>query len=123
MLMARILIVDDQKMICELLKDVLTQQGHVVDAVYNGLEAVDRVMKQSYDVVVIDRHMPEMTGIEAISLIRRNPRFKDLKIIICTSAAINGEIEEAFDAGANDYLIKPVDIHRLTAKIQKALSH
>lgn len=112
---------DDEAIICEFFKDALIQQGHTVDAAANGLEAVDRVMKQKYDVVVMDRQMPEMTGIEAIELIRCNPRFKDLKIIVCTSMAVGGEIEQAFEAGANDYLLKPVDITRLTSKINKVL--
>lgn len=119
--MARILVIDDEAPIRELLKEILISQGHQVDLGADGREAVQLTRKNSYQLLIMDRNMPFMTGIEALQLIRTNPGLKALKIVMFTSASVVKEVEEAFAAGADDYLLKPVNVKSVIDKVQSVL--
>jgi CheY-like chemotaxis protein len=119
--MAHILIVDDEESIRELIKMVLETHGHTFDMATNGAEALDCVKKKKYDLVIMDRNMPKMTGVQAVGVLRTNPAFKDLKVVMCTSASVAKEVDEAFQAGANDYILKPLNLQLLATKVAKHL--
>lgn len=119
--MAHILIVDDEESIRELVKEVLASQGHTFDMAENGAAALERIKAKAYDLVIMDRNMPKLDGIQALTMIRANPKLKDLKVIMCTSASVTKEVDEAFAAGATDYLLKPLNLQMLMGKVSKAL--
>lgn len=121
--MPRILVTDDEEQIRELLKEVLGMQGYQIDTCVNGQEAVERLKTQAYDLVILDRNMPIMTGIEAIAAIRASadPRVKAQKILMFTSASIVTEIDEAFRSGADDYLLKPLNLTAILQKVKTVL--
>lgn len=120
--MARILVVDDEPSVCELIKDVLGSQGHTVEMAGDGSAALERLRNDhAYQLLIIDRAMPRMTGIQALTMIRSNPKYAKLPVIMCTSASVTKEIDEAFAAGANDYVLKPINLQALIAKVDKAL--
>ena len=119
--MARILVVDDDVTIRSLLKDILEMNGHTVDQAENGKDALDMVRRNAYDIVFMDRNMPVLDGVETVKIIRNTPNFKDLKIIMCTSASVVKEVDEAYAAGANDFIVKPIEVARLVAKVNKHL--
>ncbi|MBI5625369.1 MAG: response regulator [Elusimicrobia bacterium] len=119
--MGRILVVDDDNTIRDLLKEILEMNGHLVDQATNGKEALDLIKRNPYDLVVMDRNMPMMDGVQAVTIIRSNPRLLSMKIIMCTSASVVKEVDEAFKAGANDYVVKPIEIAKLLAKVNKHL--
>jgi|SRR5579883_2894725 len=114
--MGQILVVDDESSIRELIKDVLSMEGHAVDTAPNAVEGLAMLAKKRYDVVIMDRNMPKMTGIEAVKKMRATPALKDQKVIMCTSAGMVSEVDEAFQAGANDYVMKPIDLAKLVQK-------
>lgn len=120
--MAHILIVDDEESIRELIKEVLSMHGHTFDMATNGAEALEKVRAAKFDLVIMDRNMPKMTGVQAVAMIRTNPAFKDLKVLMCTSASVAKEVDEAFQAGANDYILKPINLQLLSGKVQKHLA-
>lgn len=120
--MAHILIVDDEEAIRDLIKEVLAINGHSFDMAANGAEALEKIRGKKYDLVIMDRNMPKMTGIQAATMIRTNPKYNDLKIIMCTSASIAGEVDEAFQAGATDYILKPINLQLLSGKVAKHLA-
>lgn len=120
--MARILVVDDEESIRELIKEVLSPDGHHFDEAGNGAEALEKLRAAEYDLLIIDRNMPRMTGIEAVTILRANPKLKSLKVLMCTSASVTKEVEEAFSAGANDYILKPINLQMLAGKVKKHLS-
>ena len=120
-MMAKILVVDDEMSVRELIKEVLSTTPHEVDLVEDGMAAVQAVRKKDYNVMIIDRNMPKMTGLEAVTIIRSNPKYQSLKIIMCTSVSVTQEVDEAFAAGANDYILKPINLKALLAKVEKAL--
>ena len=119
--MARILIVDDEESIRDLIKEVLSTESHEFYLAGDGAQAFEILRKKSVDLAIVDRNMPGMTGIEVVQLIRQNPKTAAVKVLMCTGASVTKEIDEAFAAGANDYVLKPLNFAQLLAKVAKAL--
>ena len=106
---ARLLLVEDNLINQEVAREILEGAGFVVDAVNNGLEAVEAVRSNDYDAVVMDVEMPVMSGYEATRLIRGDARSKDLPIIAMTAHALQEVREECLAVGMNDYVTKPIE--------------
>lgn len=121
--MARILVVDDEQAIRDLIVEILSKQKkHTFDHACDGLEALQLLRSgKKFDLVITDRNMPKMTGIQLLQLVRADPKLKDLKVMVCTTGNMVDEVDEAFAAGANDYVLKPLNIQKLTLKVDKAL--
>lgn len=117
--MAHILVVDDEAAIRELIQEVLAMEGHTCDQAENGSLALDCLKAKKYDLMIIDRNMPKMTGIQALQILRGLPAFKEFKVIMCTSASVTREVDEAFEAGATDYILKPINLAMLAGKVRK----
>lgn len=120
--MASILIVDDEESIRDLIKEVLLPGNHQFHFAADGKQALDIVRKKGVDLAIVDRNMPGMTGIQLVQLIRQNPKTAAIKILMCTGASFTKEIDEAFAAGADDYLLKPLNFAQLLDKVKKALA-
>lgn len=120
--MASILIVDDEETIRDLLKEVLSSQGHEFHLAAGGAAAFEILRKRTVDLAIIDRNMPGMTGIDVVQLIRQNPKTAKMKILMCTAASVTKEIDEAFNAGADGYILKPLDFPTVLGKVAKALA-
>lgn len=103
-----ILIVDDDKDIRDLVKAFLVQQGKVqlLEAA-NGLEAVDQLLKNKVDLMILDLHMPHMNGLEVTSFVNGNPEIKDLIIVMFTSVNDRQTRQKAMAQGVNYYINKP----------------
>jgi CheY-like chemotaxis protein len=119
--MARILVVDDDMAVREVIKEVLHEQGHSCDMAADGGEALEAIRNTRFDLVILDRQMPAMDGIQTLTALRREPANKDLRVIMCTSANTVDAADEAFRVGANDYIVKPVDLQRLCDKVARNL--
>jgi len=117
--MARILIVDDDLTIADLIRDVLSPLGHDCVLALSGAMAVDSVGKGRFDLVILDRNMPEMSGLQVLRAIRASPASATLKVLMCTAAEMMDEVDEAFSAGATDYIVKPLDIEKLKSKVTR----
>ncbi len=115
---ASVLLVDDETDFLELLSERLRNRGMIVTAVTCGEEALGRIDRQDFDIVVIDLSMPGMDGIETIKKIKtRRPQIET--IILTGHATLKSGIE-AMKSGAEDFLEKPVDIELLMHKIHEA---
>ena len=116
----RVLQAEDNKTNRAVLERILTRVGHSVTTVENGAKALMAVEAEDFDVVLMDRHMPEMDGIEATRRIRAllGPA-ADVPIIAITAGASQDEIAACFDAGMNDCLIKPVDPNQVRALLDE----
>jgi DNA-binding response OmpR family regulator len=119
--MARILVVDDEETVREFITDLLTMDGHTVEQASNGLEAVAAARKNPYDLVILDRNMPKTDGIMTLTILRCDAKLKGLKVLMCTSVSVTKEVDEAFQAGADDYIIKPINLQSLLGKVKKLL--
>lgn len=120
---ARILVVDDTRMNLAVVKNLLKATRMQVDMVESGMQALDRVEKYTYDVMLIDYRMPEMDGVQTLHAIRGmdgNPN-QNAPAIVLTANAISGAREEYLKAGFNDYLSKPVNGKLLEQTIYKYL--
>jgi two-component system, chemotaxis family, chemotaxis protein CheY len=105
----RILIVDDSSLIRHYYRDVLGKAGFEVDQAINGIEALEKVLGESYDLAIVDINMPRMDGISFIRALRRSPPdVATLPAMMVSTEADQRDIGDARAAGANFYLVKPV---------------
>ena len=104
-----ILLVDDDMRNLFALTNLLEEKGMKIIVARDGFESLEQIDKNSdIDLVLMDIMMPKMDGLEAIRRIREKPKFKDLPIIALTAKAMKGDRAKCIEAGANDYLAKPV---------------
>jgi CheY-like chemotaxis protein len=97
------------------LTSVFEPLGAKLQVARNGREAIERLERADIDLVLMDIMMPEMDGIAAIQAIRARPEWQDLPIIALTAKAMPDDRQRCLDAGANDYIAKPIDIDRLVS--------
>jgi CheY-like chemotaxis protein len=113
----KVLLVDDEPDIIEVIQDRLEAYGFTVVTAGTGLEALKKLSVEKFDGVFLDVKMPEMGGIEALEEIRK--RDKQTPIIIITSSSTREAAIDAIAKGANEYILKPFEWQDLKAKIQK----
>ncbi|HWO14792.1 MAG TPA: response regulator, partial [Polyangiaceae bacterium] len=115
----RILVVEDDVRNVFALSSVLEQKGASVSIARNGKEALAALQRDpAIDLVLMDVMMPEMDGLEATRLIRKNPAWQKLPIIALTAKAMRDDHDRCLAAGANDYLAKPLDIEMLLSLLR-----
>lgn len=114
---AHVLIVEDNLFNQQVLSELLSEHGLIVDIANNGLEAVSQVKKLTYDIVLMDIQMPVMDGYTACEKIRSDPQFASLPIVGVTGNVLQSEKERCEQVGMNDYLVKPVDTALLYASL------
>jgi len=117
----RILIVDDEQMNLDMLSRRLQRSGFTVEVAVSGAAALDRVRLQSFDLILLDQMMPEISGSEVLRRLRADFSPAGLPIIMVTAVAESDKIAEALAAGANDYITKPIDFKVALARIHSQL--
>jgi DNA-binding response OmpR family regulator len=113
----KVLLVDDEEDILEVIQDRLQAYGFTVVTANTGLEALNKLSQEKFDGVFLDVKMPEMSGIQALEEIRKTD--KKIPIIIITSSSTRDAAIEAIAKGANEYVLKPFEWEELKAKIEK----
>ena len=113
----KVLVVDDEEDVVEVIQDRLEAYGFTVVTAGNGLEALKKLSAERFDGVFLDVKMPEMGGIEALEEIRKRDR--EIPVIIITSSSTREAAIEAMAKGANEYVLKPFEWEELKAKIEK----
>jgi CheY-like chemotaxis protein len=113
----KILLVDDEPDIIEVIQDRLEAYGFTVITAETGLEALKKLSMEKFDGVFLDVKMPQMGGIEALEEIRK--RDKKIPVIIITSSSSREAAIEAIAKGANEYILKPFEWTELKTKIQR----
>ena len=116
--MYNVLVCDDEKDIVSALQIYLKSEGYQVFSAYNGKEALKIINREDIQLVLMDIMMPEMNGYETMQQIRAQPRFGKLPIIALTAKAMKGDRQKCIEAGANDYLSKPIDIDKLLSLLR-----
>ena len=113
----RILVVDDDRTQCHLLKTYLIQQGHQVDTEVNGEHALRKIYLSQPDIIITDYHMSPVDGLALTQTIKSN-RFTQLTYVILVTAETDlNTMSDAFDAGVNDFIAKPIQHAELSARI------
>jgi CheY-like chemotaxis protein len=115
----KILIVDDDVRNIFALSSVMAEKDMEIEVAENGKEALNKLDEsKEIDLVLMDIMMPEMDGYEAMAEIRKKSKFKNLPIIALTAKAMKGDRQKCIEAGANDYLSKPIDVEKLLSLMQ-----
>jgi CheY-like chemotaxis protein len=120
----RILVVEDDVRNVYALTNVLESRGAVIEIARNGQEAIDKLRKfvadpaQAIDLVLMDVMMPVMDGLTATREIRRHAELRKLPIIALTAKAMPDDQQRCIDAGANDYMAKPLDVEKLLSLVR-----
>ena len=113
----KVLVVDDEEDILEVIQDRLEAYGFTVATAGNGLEALKKLSMERFDGIFLDVKMPEMGGIEALEQIRKSDT--KIPIIIITSSSTREAAIEAMAKVASEYVLKPFEWEELKAKIEK----
>ena len=117
--MAKILIVDDDVLITNLMNTLVTMDGHEAFIVNNSAEAMGAAKSKHPDLITLDLMMPNLNGFELCALLRADPEFAQTPIIIVSAKEDSKSKETAFKAGATEYLSKPFNIDEFLNTIKK----
>ena len=109
----RILLAEDNVSSQKVALQMLKRLGYRADVVANGIEALQALERQPYDLVLMDVRMPEMDGLEATRIIRQRWPENGPKIIAITAYALEGDREKCLEAGMDDYISKPIRMEEL----------
>jgi len=116
-----ILIVDDEGLVRDFCRFALTSPDAKCDAAADGLQALEAVRKKQYDLVVLDVDMPNMKGPEVCRQLRQHPPYPHLKVLMMSGRATGDELAEVMMAGADDFLVKPLSVMQLRARVTSLL--
>ena len=112
----RLLIVEDEKQICDMVAKSLYAAGYEVDTCYDGEEALTCILSENYDLIVLDLNLPGMDGMEILRELRKYN--DETKVLILSARGQIADKVEGLDAGANDYMEKPFHLQELEARIR-----
>ncbi len=116
-----LLVVDDEKLFREVLTQKLIEHGYQTEAASNGVEAINKIQRQQFDVILLDIKMPRINGIEVLKHIKSNTL--ESEVIMLTTFTDVRTAVETIKLGAYDYITKPYDLPELLATIERALEH
>ncbi|RFU44504.1 response regulator [Paraburkholderia sp. DHOC27] len=112
----RVMVVDDAALVRLFYRETLETAGFIVDEALNGLEALEKVLLNAPDLLIVDVNMPQMDGITFIKTLRRQERpVAGIPVLVTSTEAAPQDFAAAREAGANFYLVKPLDPDRLSA--------
>jgi CheY-like chemotaxis protein len=117
-----ILVVEDTELLRRIYTDRLSQEGYTVHQAADGLEALNQARSLHLDLILLDLIMPRMSGLEALEALKKDPRTKDIPVIVLSNLGQDADVQRGLSLGAVDYLIKnsakPADV---SAKIRVTL--
>ena len=119
--MSLILLVEDNEMNRDMLSRRLKRKGFELVYAEDGVAAVENAKQHMPALILMDVSLPEMDGLEATKLIKRDPATANIPIIALTAHAMDGDRERCLAAGCNDYDTKPIELSRLLEKINALL--
>lgn len=115
----RILVVEDERLLCDGIAEDLELEKYTVDRCYNGADAYERLFVEPYDLVILDLNLPGMDGLELLRRIRSER--PELRVLILSARAQLSDKVAGLDLGADDYLTKPFALEELAARVQAHL--
>ena len=118
----KLLLVDDDSNNSDMLSRRLIRQGYLVEVAGNGEAALEKLNQNHYDLVLLDQMMPGMSGLDLLRLLRATYSPSELPVIMVTAVDQSEMVVQALDQGANDYVVKPVDLPVVTARIESQIT-
>lgn len=119
--MINILLIDDEKKICEFVKAYLDKERYKTDIAYNGNDAINYLDNNQYDIVLLDRMLPDISGEEICNYIRNNCKLINVSIIMLSAKTEDDDRIEGFELGCDDYICKPFNVKELILRIKSVL--
>jgi DNA-binding NtrC family response regulator len=116
----RLLVIDDERVLNDILQETLRVAGYQVEGAYDGVEGIEKLRHQKYHLVLLDIRMPRKDGLDVLKFIKRE--YPDVKVIIITGLASLPEIKETVKLGAFACLKKPFLLDRVLETIENALA-
>ncbi|MGG1630315.1 response regulator transcription factor [Rossellomorea sp. NRS-1567] len=120
--MARILIAEDEEVLRMLMVDTLEDEGHELDEAADGREAVDHIMENDYDLILLDYMMPLLTGLEVIERVRNSPEKSTVKIMMVSAKSQQSDKDLVLKSGADYFIAKPYSPAELVQRIEEILN-
>lgn len=117
----KILIVEDEADTAEMLAEMVSLSGYQAECTYGGKSAINMLTNLNPDLVLLDIVMPGISGLDVLNFMRSDPRLHNIPVIIISSNSLPADKQMCMEAGANDYLTKPVSFTDLKEAIDKAL--
>ncbi len=117
----KILVVDDDEKFVEIVLRLLKMKGYTGDGVTNVKEAINKIQKEKYSLILLDLMIPGVGGFDAIKMIKNVPGYEDVPIIIITAKDDPDLERKGIKAGAEDFIFKPFDVENFFDKIHRNL--
>ena len=117
----KILIVDDLSTHLLLLQTILHDEGYQTEITEDPMSVVDILLKDDFQVVLLDIMMPGLDGIQVLEKIKANEKIAKLNVIVISAKTDSWSIKNALDKGAFDYITKPINIHDVRNKVKSAM--
>lgn len=118
----KVLVVDDNKDTVRIIQEALEGAGFSVTAAFDGKEALELVRKELPDLMILDLMMPKMSGYEVCGEIRKDPKTKELIVLMLTARSDVDAKIQGIEGGANDYLVKPVEPREVVSRVRRFLA-
>jgi DNA-binding response OmpR family regulator len=114
----KVMAADDDPALLSMLADTLASGGYDVVTADDGQRAIDLAQQERPDLVILDVTMPRLDGIEVVKRLRDDERTRDTIVVLLTAVRTESAVEESFESGADDYLVKPFTVSHLLARVQ-----
>lgn len=119
----KILLVDDEADLVELIKLHLEKTGYEVIAAQNGLEALEKAREEKPDLVILDVMLPKLNGYEVCTLLKQDPRYQNIPILVITARGEAEGLALAIECGAHSCLVKPIQLDVLLGRVQALVTN
>ena len=116
--MMRILVVEDEKLLCDGIAEDLELEKYTVERCYDGAEAYDLLLSESFDLLILDINLPDGNGLDLLRALRRE---SEVPVILLTANDLETDIVAGLELGADDYVVKPFNIRELLLRIRAIL--
>lgn len=117
------MIVEDEPDTAEMFGEMMMLSGYRVKKTYGGTQGINLIAKEKPDVVLLDIMMPDLSGLEVLRFIRRDPRLEHIPVIVVSAKTLPADIQMGMDAGATVYLTKPVGYSDLKNAVEQVIGN
>ncbi|MCK4537935.1 MAG: response regulator [Candidatus Krumholzibacteria bacterium] len=117
----KVLVVDDEINITQILEFSIGSEGYEVLTASNGEEAIDKARREQPDLIILDIMMPKIDGYEACRILKANPITKNIPVVLLTAKGRDIDKRLGYEVGASDYIIKPFSPNKLIERIHELL--
>ncbi|MCL2473505.1 MAG: response regulator [Alphaproteobacteria bacterium] len=117
----RIMIVEDNALNLKLFKDLLESCGYEIMCTHDGFKVLDMIHARKPNLIIMDIQLPEVSGLEVVGWLNNDQEAKDIPVIAITAFAMRGDEEKIRAAGCDDYISKPIAVHKFIEVVKKYL--